>query len=711
MHRPTAENPTPLHTRVATALVALTVVVAASAQRPADENARFLTVGGSLTSAQKSRLADEIADAAGSGVETLFLEIQPGQSEFPESYGVAERLSKVAGSVKRTVAFVPQPLRGHAVLIALAADEIVLAPDAGIGDAFAGQPVDPDLTQRTAYQEIATRKGHSTALVRGMIDRNVQLVSVTTPAGKRIVTGEELAQRRGELEILDEQVVKPAGSTLFLEAEQAKAFGLVQLIEASRKQLVLDYGYAETVAAADPLRGEVLKPALLKLEGTIDGRTHQYVARRLQQAKSERRDLLFVEVESNSGDPASAAAIARLLDGFPGRTVAWVPRAATGAASLIPFGCDEMVVGAEARIGSFGDDGWAEGDQQAYAATASEWVADGKFPEALVRGLIDPSLKVVEVKDVDNPGVRALRLADGIDDPKRWQVVRTVKPEGQILTLTGPQAAELGLARPSLVDDVEQLQEAYQIPGGMAVLEPGWVDALVALLTSGTGTVFLIVIGLVCLYVEINMPGIGIAGLIAALCFVLFFWSRYLSDMANTLEIVLFLMGLVFLVIELFVLPGFGLAGITGVLLVLTSLVLACQSFTLPSSPAETRLLLQNVGSIAGAGLLFVVAAVTLARFLPTLPMFSRMMLAPPELEEMHDLYESGLAEVADATEGLAALVGRHGVAASPLRPSGRMQLDGRYYDVVARGGFIEPGAPVEVLEVYPTRIVVGEPA
>jgi membrane-bound serine protease (ClpP class) len=235
-------------------------------------------------------------------------------------------------------------------------------------------------------------------------------------------------------------------------------------------------------------------------------------------------------------------------------------------------------------------------------------------------------------------------------------------------------------------------------------LQPTWVDGLLASLTTPGATVFLLVVGLTCLYIEFQMPGFGVAGLLAAVCFVLFFWARFLSETANSLELVMFLLGVIFLAIELFVLPGFGVTGVAGICLMLASLVLASQTFVIPSTETETLELAGNLAQIFGSMIAFFALAVVLAKFFPHIPVFGRMMLPPPG--EADDGVDRPLFEE-EAEFAESALVGAVGIAASPLRPAGRMKLDDRYYDVLTLGEFIESGSAIEVIEALPSRIVV----
>src|SRR5690606_22724155 len=121
----------------------------------------------------------------------------------------------------------------------------------------------------------------------------------------------------------------------------------------------------------------------------------------------------------------------------------------------------------------------------------------------------------------------------------------------------------------------------------------------------------------------------GLLGIISALCFALFFWSKVLGGTAGWLEVVLFVLGLVCLAMEIFVMPGFGVFGVSGGLLMIASLVLASQTFGNLEPNADTSLLARSVGTLSAAVVAVIVIALALSRFLPSIPFLNRMILTP----------------------------------------------------------------------------------
>jgi membrane-bound serine protease (ClpP class) len=202
----------------------------------------------------------------------------------------------------------------------------------------------------------------------------------------------------------------------------------------------------------------------------------------------------------------------------------------------------------------------------------------------------------------------------------------------------------------------------------------------------------------VALYIEFMAPGISVGGLTAGLCFSLFFWSRFLGGTAGWLEVVLFLAGLVFLAAELFVIPGFGVAGLTGILLLIVSLLMASQHHVLPSTGQDLSTLITSLAVIVVSFIVVVAAAFGMSRYFGTIPILNRFALAPPQPTDQAEDRETG----EDAIE-----VGKIGVANTPLRPAGVVRFGERYVDVLTEGGFVDKGDEVKVVKMTGNRVIV----
>ncbi len=218
-------------------------------------------------------------------------------------------------------------------------------------------------------------------------------------------------------------------------------------------------------------------------------------------------------------------------------------------------------------------------------------------------------------------------------------------------------------------------------------------------------TALLIIVGLTGLYVECMSPGHGVGGLIGGACFLLLFWSHFLGGTAGWLSALLFLLGVACIAVELLLLPGTIVPGLIGSALVLVSIVMVCQGFLIPQTQNELHTLAGTMAMIVVSGGVFVAAAVFITRRMDTLPLFSRLTLAPPDAEPMET---AGTA----AQEGRTLLrgypaVGNQGFAHTPLRPGGKGRFGERTIDVLATGDFFDRGTPIRVVRVSGNQVFV----
>ena len=206
----------------------------------------------------------------------------------------------------------------------------------------------------------------------------------------------------------------------------------------------------------------------------------------------------------------------------------------------------------------------------------------------------------------------------------------------------------------------------------------------------------LLTLALTLLMHEITSPGIGIPGFLSLLCISLFFWMRFLDGTVEWLEITLFIGGLLALGLEMFVVPGFGIFGFGGLVMLATGIVLASQTFIVPSNEYQWGKLAFNTGQIAIACLGLLATVYLLRNQLEYLPFFRILKLEPPPAETS-----------TDATEELAYLVGMSGLTTSRCAPLGKALIDNKYWDVQSHDDLLEPDSPIEVVEVQDRAIFV----
>jgi len=242
----------------------------------------------------------------------------------------------------------------------------------------------------------------------------------------------------------------------------------------------------------------------------------------------------------------------------------------------------------------------------------------------------------------------------------------------------------------------------------MEVMERTWTDTLVFLLNTDVAAFLLITIGLITLVFELSAPGLSFGGLTSLLCFSLFFWSRFLGGTSGWLEVLLFGMGLIFIAVEFFVIPGFGFAGIGGIILLLVSLIMASSRGLFPETPEEINGFGIDVLTVIGAFLCFLVALFFLSRYIGDLPGLSRLTLKPG-IGVSSSAGNTLLGGQPDEQTSPWQLVnvGDTGTTCSPLRPSGKIQVGDLIVDVVTEGDFIDADSKVCVINRQGAKITV----
>ncbi len=442
------------------------------------------------------------------------------------------------------------------------------------------------------------------------------------------------------------------------------------------------------------VKGPISKALAEQLQNLING-----------QIRSNEVNLICLWIDSPGGSPDDSINLANFLEGLDSserRTVAYIPNEARGDAAFIALACDHIVMHPGAILGGSGAFQINPGDISAAARSVAAIAEEKHHSPALAEAMVDPKLVVFKYVRQSDGLVEYLteREAEELADADEWQRGEVVTGHGEPLQLTGEEAEQLGLLH-GLVDNFNGFKGLYGLENDPTLLEPGWADFLIDALNSPGVSWFLLLLGGAALYAELQSPGIGLGALVAGLCFMLYFWSAYLGGTAGWLEVLMFVAGLACLAVEVFVLPGFGLFGLAGGLLVIGSLILASQTFVLPRNPYQLAHLRNSLFVLAGAGLGTVVAAALLRHFLPHAPMFNRMLLAPPSHEELSALAER------EAMARFDHLVGRRGTAFTPLVPSGKARIDEQLIDVLTEGEFVDRGQSIEVIAVRGHRVLV----
>jgi membrane-bound serine protease (ClpP class) len=267
--------------------------------------------------------------------------------------------------------------------------------------------------------------------------------------------------------------------------------------------------------------------------------------------------------------------------------------------------------------------------------------------------------------------------------------------KGKLLTLTTEEAIKLNIADGMANNLNEILQKFHLSETRLIRTQISWSEKLVYFLTNPIISSLLLTLGILGLIFEIRTPGWGIGGTLSLIALALFFGSHYLVNLAQWTEILLFIFGLVLLLLEAFVIPGFGIAGISGILCVLASFVLSL----LPRLGSISFEEMLHAITLVGLSFVFAfVLVIPVVKLVPKTRVFKKLIL------DVSEKKEDGFRSTPVSYEQY---LGAEGIALSTLRPSGIGLFDGKRLNVIAEGEFVDPNTPIKILKVEGYNVIV----
>ncbi len=412
---------------------------------------------------------------------------------------------------------------------------------------------------------------------------------------------------------------------------------------------------------------------VVEVSEMIDNALSRYIDRAINEAEGADAAAIVFEIDTFGGLVDAADAIRKSILETPLPTVAFIDRNAASAGALISYAADRIVMVPGASIG---------------AATVVEGGTGEAAPDkyqSYMRGL----MRATAEANGRDPRIAEAMVDESLD-------VEGVSPVGQVLTLSANEALQYGVAD-AVIGTREQLLAELNL-ADRAVIEHRATTAERILRFFGSPVLqsILMLMMLGGLYFELQTPGIGFAGLMAVIGAALFFAPHYLLGLVESWEIVLFGIGVALLLAEVFIIPGFGIAGIAGLVLIVGSLMaalIANVGLSFPSGAAISSAVL----TMAITMVLLIALMFSLSKYLPRSQRFNQLVLAP-------DL-SSGTGYI--SSESADHLVGAVGMTVTPLRPGGAVEIDGERVEVTSGGEYIASGTPVQVVRVKGTRVEV----
>lgn len=407
------------------------------------------------------------------------------------------------------------------------------------------------------------------------------------------------------------------------------------------------------------------KVMVMEIKDVIDPRMHRYVDLALSEAERSETDIVIIEMDTYGGVLTDAKEIVDKIMHFKKPVWVFINSDAASAGALISIACDSIYMSPGASIG---------------AATVVD--AQGQKAPDKYQSYMRSIMRSTAEENGRNP-----QIAEGMVDEEL--AIDSVKQAGQIITFSTSEALKHGFceAKVESIEDILQLNNVTDYT--IQRFELGWSEKVISLVLNPVISSILILIIIAGIYFEMQTPGMGFAGLAALVALIIYLVPYYLNGLAANWEIIAFFIGLALIALEIFVIPGFGVAGISGIAITVTSLFLIMiNNDAFDFEFVATNDLLYALAAALGGTLGGMILLLVGGSKLPDTAFFKRIALT--DTQNRSQGYVSF--QVSES------LLGRTGVAETVLRPSGKVIIDGKMYDAYTRGDYIQKGQTVEVI-------------
>ncbi|MDD2474722.1 MAG: NfeD family protein [Dysgonamonadaceae bacterium] len=432
------------------------------------------------------------------------------------------------------------------------------------------------------------------------------------------------------------------------------------------------------------------KPLFYKIniKKNIGSTTWVYLQNGLHSAVEMEADYVILHMNTYGGNVLEADSMRTAVLNSPIPVIAFIDNNAASAGALISIACDSIYMRSSANMGAAtvvsGDGEQAPDKYQSYMRGIMRATAESQGRDTTILN----NDTIVKWK-------RDPKIAEAMVDER--VVIPGIADSTQVLTLTANQAVDLNYCE-GIAENIDEI--VYKYMGieeyTLEVYNSTFYDEIKGFLTNSVVQAFLIMIIIGGIYFELKTPGMGFPTAIAITAAILYFTPLYLQGYAQSWEILIFVVGLILIVFEIFVIPGFGVTGVSGIFFVVTGLFLALIGnirFNFDDIPVyqfNQAILTVIAGLGFGVGLIIYLSS----------RIGKRGAFRKVALEANQEGYFS-----VSMTPSI--LVGETGIAATVLRPSGKVLIEGEYYDAVSDKGFIEKGEKIIVKKYGSSQLYV----
>ncbi|WP_041177115.1 NfeD family protein [Brachyspira intermedia] len=394
-----------------------------------------------------------------------------------------------------------------------------------------------------------------------------------------------------------------------------------------------------------------------------------YLKKAIDEANDKKADLIILELDTPGGLLSSALSIKNYIMESNVPVVVYINKNALSAGALISLSAKEIymsdgsVIGAATPVYLNGNEPKKAGEKEVSAMRAA------------MRSSAETTKKNAKAAEsmVDETIVLT-KKSDGIDlDDKT------------LLTLSADEAVSINIADKK-ANSINEILELKNMSNAEIVnIEEEGYDSVLKFLLNPLVLSILMAIGVAGIYIEIKTPGFGVGGVTAIIAFAVFFFIQFFSGSSTFLAPAIFVLGAILLCVELFLIPGFGITGILGIIGIVAGVFI---SFGIHNIAVASFVIFISL-------LIDIILIILIARFMTKSKDFKDKITLDSDTSGYH------------SSVSYDDLIGKEGVADTFFRPSGYIVIDGKKYDAVSEGEFINKGSSLKVILVEGNRIVV----
>ncbi|MCX6852851.1 MAG: hypothetical protein NTY98_28510 [Verrucomicrobia bacterium] len=661
-------------------------------------------------------------EAIKQGAAGLIFDINVTQSHAQAALSLAEEVARLK---IKTKAYVNTSAIGGGALLALACDEIWMAPGSRIGAAPPKVQTGEELSQKAqdtllaeslavlkaGARSLCKLKGHRPEIADAFVDRD-----------KGLVLGTLTLADKGELLLLDADTAVQAldGKPLLARAIISDVEALAKAAEPKGKLVILNaVWYDQTLkkaVAAKPAPEVESKPKQNEAPAFTSSQSYagkvvvipvgqddlilparfEFMKRTLTRCNNDGAEAVIFELDTPGGLAWDTISLMMQdLQNLKARSFAFVNTRAISAGAMIAMATNTIYMAPASAIG------------------ASTPVSGDGTPLAQAERAKNNSAFMGMARTVVREKGHDVRIIEGMIDMDRGLSIngQVIIPKGEIVTLDSAQATMQIDGKPLLakgiVKSIEEIKQLESLKGEVITAEPTGFEMIAIWVTRYAA--ILILIGLAGGYLEMQTPGFGLPGFVSVAAFALFFFGHYvagsLAGQETMVVAAIFVAGIVLIGVELLAAPGTILPGIAGFICVMVALVYAMSGWeVLPPSGASAdsfNLAAYATGfrnfALGVTGAAVIITLVCL--WLPDLRPFRSLILQTSAGGTLND--------APAMRDAIRAQVGDGGTARSALRPYGTIDIGGRLIEAMVEGGYVQSGTPVRVREIRGEKIIV----